>query len=374
MARQTICLNMIVKDEAPVIRRCLDSLRAIIDYWVIVDTGSTDATMEIIRETLNDVPGELYQEPWVDFAHNRTQALEFARGGATGRPRCDYILLIDADDVVELAENFTMPRLEMDAYLVEIRYGNIVYPSKRLVRGALPWRYIGVLHEYIHCDVPTTEGILHGFRDIPTHDGARARDPLTYRRDALVLEKALLDEPGNARYVFYLAQTYRDAGDPELAIRYYKRRVEMGEWAEEVWYSLYQIAAIKERMGKAWDEVLQDYLAAYQYRADRAEPLYRIGMHYQAKREFHLAYLFLGRAMQLPIPTGNRLFIEQAAYDYLIPLEFAVACYWLGYHAEAIATNNRLLNHGALPPHLVETVTKNLQFSLETPARSEIVG
>src|SRR5262249_60611020 len=77
---QTICLNMIVKNEAEVIRRCLDSVRAIIDYWVIVDTGSTDNTQQIIREHLKNVPGELHERPWQEFAHNRSEAPALRRG------------------------------------------------------------------------------------------------------------------------------------------------------------------------------------------------------------------------------------------------------------------------------------------------------
>jgi glycosyltransferase involved in cell wall biosynthesis len=70
----TICLNMIVKNEAPVIGRCLASVRPLIDQWVIVDTGSTDGTQALIREALADLPGVLIERPWVDFAHNRNEA------------------------------------------------------------------------------------------------------------------------------------------------------------------------------------------------------------------------------------------------------------------------------------------------------------
>src|SRR5258708_9713159 len=93
-AGRTICLNMIVKNEAPVIRRCLDSVRPLIDHWVIVDTGSTDGTRDIIRDCLRDVPGELHERPWKNFAHNRNEALALARGHG------DYVFLIDADEVL----------------------------------------------------------------------------------------------------------------------------------------------------------------------------------------------------------------------------------------------------------------------------------
>lgn len=134
--------------------------------------------------------------------------------------------------------------------------------------------------------------------------------------------------------------------------------------------ALYQIALVKERMGRPWGEVLQDYLAAYQFQADRAEPLYRIGMHYQGRREFSLAHLFLGRALQLPYPRGNRLFVERGLYDYLIALEYAVACYWLGQHAQAIETNDRLLSDGRLPPNLVDMVVTNRRYSVDVVGRA----
>ena len=81
---KTITLCMIVKDEARVIERCLASVLPLIDYWVIVDTGSTDGTQEKIRKFFENVgiPGELHERPWKDFGHNRSEALELARSKA----------------------------------------------------------------------------------------------------------------------------------------------------------------------------------------------------------------------------------------------------------------------------------------------------
>src|SRR5579885_182690 len=107
-----ICLNMIVKNESHVIKRCLSSVNPIIDYWVIVDTGSADGTQTLIREFMKDIPGELYERPWVNFGHNRNEALALARGKA------EYILFIDADDRLVFDEGFRMPHLDKDAYYV----------------------------------------------------------------------------------------------------------------------------------------------------------------------------------------------------------------------------------------------------------------
>src|ERR1700679_683387 len=134
-AGQNICLNMIVKNEASVIRRCIDSVRPIVDHWVIVDTGSTDGTQDIIRGHLRDLPGELHERPWRDFAHNRSEALELARG------KSDHILIIDADDTLEIAPGTALPRLTADSYVIEIRDSSLVYKRTQLVRSALPWRY-----------------------------------------------------------------------------------------------------------------------------------------------------------------------------------------------------------------------------------------
>src|SRR5262249_53926625 len=155
---QIVCLNMIVKNEATVIARCLASVRPIIDYWVIVDTGSTDGTQDAIRTSMADLPGELHERPWRDFAHNRTEALELAQ------PHGEYALIIDADDVLEFEPNFEMPALQADSYMLRIADTAISYSRPQIVRAALPWRWRGVVHEFLTCDDAGNSALLEGLR------------------------------------------------------------------------------------------------------------------------------------------------------------------------------------------------------------------
>ena len=357
--QQTICLCMIVKNESHVITRCLGSVRPLLDTWVIVDTGSTDGTQQIIRDHLRDLPGELFERPWVDFAHNRSEALALARH------RAEYVLIIDADEVLEFEPGFTMPDLRADSYLFPMRSGGLSYYKTQLVRDELDWRFIGIIHEYIFSDRASLHLLMEGLHTLRIPDGARSRDPLTYRRDALLLEDALLREPGNARHMFYLAQSYADANEPLLALDRYARRVAMGGWAEETWYSLYRIAFLKRQTGVAWPETMNAFLAAYNFYPSRAEPLFQIGYHYQTVKEYAVAYLFFAQAMQIPFPKTDLLYVEHQVYEVLLPIEYSVASYYIGRHREAIETANRMLANPDLTGDLVEKLVLNRSFSLE---------
>jgi glycosyltransferase involved in cell wall biosynthesis len=338
-----LCLVMIVRNEAPVIRRCLASVRPIIDHWVVVDTGSSDGTQAIVAECLKGVPGELIERPWVDFAHNRTEALRYA--GGRGR----YALVVDADEMVEVFGDFSKDALTADAYTVVADHTGITYLRKQILRTDLPWRYRGVLHEEAVCDTAARVEIAPGIRMIAGHAGARARDPTTFRRDALLLETALLADPDNTRYVFYLAQAYRDGADFELATRYYRRRIEMGGHKEEIWVSLYMIACMHELARHPRATVIEEYLKAYQFDPQRAEPLFRIGALLRREGEHHAARLFLAQGLQIPHPPLTALMVERPVYQHLMALEHAAACGDAGAHGEAIAACNRMLRERSLP-------------------------
>ena len=357
----TICLNMIVKNEAHVIERCLASVKPFIDHWVIVDTGSSDGTQDVIAKFMTGIPGELHERPWRDFAHNRTEALTLARGKA------DYVFVLDADEVLVIDDSFKKDRLDQDSYLIQMYSGGVAYWRTLLVSDRLVWRYVGVLHEYIASDEKGTEAELDGVHILRFTDGARSRDPTTYRRDAVVLQQGLIDEPDNERYVFYLAQSYRDSGDLEMAVKTYEQRVAMGRWDEEVWYSLYQIATLKATLRRDLPQIVMAYLEAFRYRPTRVEPLYRLAMLFQDTGEHHLSNIFLARAIEIPLPA-DRLFVERAIYEQLAPLEYAVSAFYVGDDSEAIRVNNALLSRPDLSGELFLRALDNRRFSLDRRA------
>lgn len=354
--KKTVCLNMIVKDESKVITRCLESVKPLIDYWVIVDTGSTDGTQKIIQEYMKDIPGELHERPWKNFAFNRNQALDFARG------KSDYILLIDADETMEYPADYRWPILDKDRFDVTMMLGNLQYSRVSLIKSDLDWKWYDVLHEYIHASqCKNAENLTRIFRTSKS-DGNRSADPNKFLKDAAVLEAALIEEPNNLRYRFYLAQSYRDAGKHELAIENYQKRVDAKGWDEEVFHSLWQIARLQLVLQKDPETIINAFYTAYAYRPSRAEPLCDLAKYYRSLNKFEQAYRIASIGMYISRPK-DLLFVESPPYDYDLALECSVAAYWLGKYETCQKISNQLLLKTNLPPHVRNIVQANLNFS-----------
>lgn len=365
----TVCLNMIVKDEAPVIRRCLESVRPLIDTWVILDTGSSDGTQDVIREVFKDLPGALHESPWKGFDGSRSEAIDLARD------RADYLLFIDADDLMEVEQGFRMPELTHDAYRVALHDGPIVHWRPALVSTRLPWRYVGVLHEYLDCGEPYSRGTFKGANILSVGGGARLRDGQRkkYLRDAEILEEGLLKEPDNARYVFYLAQSWRDAGEPEKALAAYDRRAAMGGWGEEVFCAHLYAARLAARLERPAAEVMDRYLRAHESRPSRAEALGDLARFCRDNGpRWPLAHLFAKTAARIPYPS-DILFVEFDWYNWRALDELAVAAYWTGEYEEASACCEELLAGGKLPEAQRERVNRNLEFARSKPGSNELV-
>jgi glycosyltransferase involved in cell wall biosynthesis len=359
-AEQTICLCMIVKNEAPVIRRCLGSVRPLIDSWLIVDTGSTDGTQDVVRAALADLPGELHERPWRDFATNRTEALQLARQHG------DYTLIIDADDALELPEDFRMPALSADSYTVDIAFNAIRYVRPQLVRAALPWCYRGVLHEFLDCDGAGSSGHLPILLRI-NDDGARRRDPQTHRNDAAILAQALTTETDSllrSRYTFYLAQSWRDCGEREKAIEAYLARAIMGHWDQEIFVSLYEAAKLMDAVGRDVEEIIATYLRASNACPARAEALHAASRLCRLRGDHARGHAFAARAVAIDMPTAG-LFVESWVYHYGARDEFAVNAYWIGRYRDCLDASLRALESGHVPAAEQPRFLQNARFALD---------
>ncbi|MFE9930343.1 glycosyltransferase [Streptomyces sp. NPDC005533] len=354
-----VCLSMIVKNEAHVIRRCLESVRPLIDTWVIVDTGSTDGTQDVIREYLADLPGVLHERPWRGFDGSRSEAIELARSSA------DYLLFIDADDVMEVECGFRLPDLTLDAYHLAVHHEPVVHWRPALVSTRLPWRYVGVLHEHLACEAPYSRGTLEGLNILVVGGGARQREGgerEKYLHDARILEQGLAEEPDNARYAFYLAQSWRDAGEAEKSLAAYDLRADMGGFAEESFCARLYAARIAARIGRPPAEVTDRYLRAHESRPSRAESLGDLARVCRNEGRWPLAYMFARQAVRIPRPD-DVLFVESEWYEWRALDELAVAAYWVGEYRESLDCCERLLTGDALPDEHRDRVLANLGFA-----------
>lgn len=354
----SICLTMIVKNEAHIISRCVESVRPMISTWIIVDTGSTDGTQDVIREQLRDIPGQLYERPWVNFAVNRTEVLELARSWA------DYSLMMDADDYLELADDFVLPPLGADGYFLKIKDRQTSYQRLQLFNNQWPWRYEGVLHEYPVCDEGKTRLLLAGVCYRRGYEGSSWRDPDKHKKYIAILEAALKDNPEDPRYTYYLAQSYRDDQQWDQALNCYQKRILMGGWWGEIYYSLLQIPYVLEQKGADAEQIWAGYLKAYQYQPQRAESLYYLARYSRIRRDYALAYLFAAQALLIPLPQNSGDFVVESIYTWQALDEYSISAYWTGHYSEALSATHRLLAEGHLPDSEIERVRTNLVFCL----------
>ncbi len=344
---------MIVRDEAAVIERCIESVRPLIDHWVICDTGSIDGTPDVVDHTLGDLPGTLHHHRWVDFGHNRTRLMEVAAGTA------DLLLLLDADMTLDVARPIDHLDPDVDAWLVR-HEGDLSYSVSRLVRGDRAWRFEGATHEYLACDEPIRQRALPQLVVHHHADGGSRGDK--FERDERLLRAAVGDDPGDPRAWFYLAQTLRDLGRTGEAVDAYRRRTELGGWDEEVAYSWLQIGLLIQTDDP--DRAMAALHTAWETRPSRAEALHALARLHRNAGRHHSALLVAEQGLSLP-PSNDLLFVHRDVERWGLRFERSIAAYWTGDVEGALLDIDRLLAERDLPADVVEHTTRNRTFCLE---------
>lgn len=334
MTNAKICLVMIVKNEEHVLPRCLSALKPHIDAWCIMDTGSEDKTMDIIRETLGDLPGKLVEEPFDSFRYNRSKVMQIAREELD----VDYLLMMDADDTFTAEKDFHWPEnMTHGCYSIKHIMHSTSWSRPAVTKASLPWRYEGAAHEVQVCDEKFTRGgELKNVTVVCGSDGHRRQTEgqAKYDRIAKILEKEYEKDKTNTRTVFYLAQSYRDAGHFEMAIKFYRMRSGMGGFDEEVWYSMYQIAVLTEKLGVGFEIAREAYLQAYLARPSRAETLWRLARLHRLNRQNHMATIYALAGVHTKRPK-DRLFVDEWAYTWRCQDELCVNSQKIGLMEQA---------------------------------------
>lgn len=351
----TLCLATVCKNEEECIERLLESVYKFIDYWVIVDTGSTDRTCEIIENFFREkgIPGELHHEEWVSFGHNKTQMMEHAKGKA------DYLIHIDADDYMVGDLNKEDLKEGHHAFFFECHRGSTKYKTWIVFDNRITWRFIGVAHTLIKCvEVPEFQTL--DLSDKPYHmvsvlsGGARSNDPEKYYKDALNLKnqffETLLEDPDglNNRSVFYAAQSYFDCGRIEDSLKWYRLYTKMtGGWGEEYFESHMRIARCMMELGWDLNKIVDQMSIAIDMFPDRAEPLYHLGRYCNGIKEFDLGYKYLSEAIKKSLEEVQKkyiLFVNSYTYGDFVKDELSVSCYWTGRYQEGYRNLMDIIN------------------------------
>ncbi|MFJ8529071.1 glycosyltransferase [Bacillus sp. NPDC094106] len=396
-----LCLCMIVKNESKIIERCLNAAKPIIDFVSICDTGSTDRTPGIIEKWCkeNGIPGTIHHEPFRNFGYNRSLAVSLAQ---ETYPESDYLLVLDADMVLEVTPDFDKRSLTKDHYLT-LQYDiHIKYWLTRLLKTSLPWKSVGVTHEYwdidrskVAADYNTGVDRLDGLIINDQGDGGSKVDK--FERDKRLLLEGIQDLTTTpdlkVRYLFYLAQTYYHLSEFEESIKWYKKRVEAGGWAEEVFYSLLRIglcyeqlaniSSFKQRQLKKEAEENQSEIEgfiqqeeqffalaityfqnAWEYRPTRAESLYQLARVYRTMSKNHIGLMYALQGKEIPFPKEDLLFVDYHVYDYLFDYEISICAYYIESKKHLGAKAQKYLESKIkeLPMHIASAVEKNTQF------------
>jgi glycosyltransferase involved in cell wall biosynthesis len=358
---------MIVRNESARIVRAIQSVAPYISCYAITDTGSTDNTVEIIQKYFADleIPGEISSCEFVDWS----QARNFALARARFLPiQYDYILLMDADMELKVLNKGFNNGLIGRSYDMFQQGGSLKYINRRLVRRDQTGVYMGVTHEYLDVVGDACVPAEHAYF-LDHADGANR--PEKFKRDIRLLEKALIAEPNNGRYFYYLAQSYRDAGKPANAAKWYKKRVDLGGWDEETWSAQQNYAQCLLELKDEAGFVLNMQLA-YNMRPSRAETLYDLAHFYREKGMNAASVLFSEAGLQIPY-SQDALFVSDFVYTSGLMEEFSICAFYLpDKRARGFDLTNKLALKKGPYGHQRETARNNLYHYL--PVLKDIVS
>lgn len=363
-----ICLNMIVKNESSNIERLFNSLKNVVDYYLIVDTGSEDNTVDKIKSVAKKlkIPGEIYEREWVNFGYNRQQALTLAVGKA------DYLLIIDADEKL-VVNNFDFNNLTYDSYSIIRKYADLEYYLPFLINvkeyNKIGWRWNAPVHNYLSAQMQYSSFNLdkHQTHIISyVNQGGKSKGisiKQKYLNDAQLLKDELIRNPDDTRSQFYLAQSYYSAQEFALAKDEYLKRIEMVGWSEERFVSYLKLITIylnDNDLSSALN-ILPKALIVNPQRAN--EIYYELICYFYNKSNYYDAFKFIDVIDFHQKINSNWLFVSAPIYDWLLKDK----CSMVAYHLQKYKLMYDLCNQLILevPQSELRRVHYNMNYAFQ---------
>lgn len=320
----SLCLVMIVKNEAEGIADTLRSVKGCIDNYAILDTGSEDQTVAIIQRELQGVEGRIYSGEFVNFEVTRNEALEL--GKASG---CSHALLLDADNILDgagkLHEWINREAVSNDirAYEIPVVIGDTYFQQTKIVGLAGDWKFKGLVHEVLISETQSPEILQETvrIRHCPKEKSQKVTQE-RWKKDIEILKKQVEGKPEDSRTVFYLALTFYWLGDKDEAEHYFWKRIRLNGWSEEVFESYMHLARIS---------VGPEYYLKYAMRIapHRAEPLVELAEFHRTREDWTLSRIYALAATEIGYPEKDRLFIQSSCYTWKAWDLVAIASYYL---------------------------------------------
>jgi len=326
-----INLCIMVKNGGPQFEQMLTDNLPIIDKWTILDTGSTDETIDIIKRVLvGKKDGQLYQEPFINFRDSRNRLLDLAGSD------CKYILMLDDTYVIKgnLREFLTEVRSDQysNSFTLFIHSDDTKYGSNRIIRCDSNLRYIHRIHEIItdkdniNIVIPEKRIYIEDRR----FDYMEKRTMERKQLDLKFLYEDVEEDPNNPRPYYYLAQTYSMLQDYENAFKFYMKRASFTNsgFIQERVDALFEAARTANfHLNKPWEECMALYEQCYKVDESRPEPLYFIGLHYYLEGNDEIAFGYLKKGFELGFPIHCQHSLKPTLSFHFLPKFLTKICY-----------------------------------------------
>ena len=329
-----IHLCIMVKNGGTQFEDMLKTNIPIIDRWTILDTGSTDQTIEMIHNTLVGTKlGELYQEPFVNFKVSRNRCLDLA-----GK-KCKYIIMLDDTYVIngDLRQFLNIVRGDQfsTSFTLFIKSDDTEYGSNRIIKSDSGLRYIHRIHEVIsdkenrNVVIPIESAKIIDQRFDYMEERTMKRKEL----DLKLLYEEVEEDPSNPRSYYYLAQTYNLLENYEKAFEFFMKRCEFinSGFLQERVDAAFECARIANfKLNKPWNECLALYERAFKIDESRPETQYFIGIHYYLQNDFKTAYSYFKKGFEIGYPSHCQYSLKPTLSFHFLPKFLTRTCYQSG--------------------------------------------